>query len=67
MYNMEIYISNSMLCSINDKLEKFLVKDVFYRTCFAILHSIFNGMKRNNCFYVVVVVSNNIAFVFDLT
>ena len=27
---MEIYISDSMLCSINDKLEKSLVKDVYF-------------------------------------
>ena len=44
MCNMEINISDSMLCSINDKQEKSLTKDVyFYRTCFAILLSIFNG------------------------
>ena len=29
VYNMEIYISNSMLYNINDKLETFLVKDVY--------------------------------------
>ena len=28
--NMEIYISDSMLCSINDKLEKILLKDVYF-------------------------------------
>ena len=30
VYNMEMYISNSILCSINDKLEKILVKDVYF-------------------------------------
>ena len=29
-YNMKMYISNGILCSINDKLEKFLVKDVYF-------------------------------------
>ena len=27
---MEIYISDSMLCCINDKLEKYLVKGVYF-------------------------------------
>ena len=28
--NMEMYISDSMLCNINDILEKILVKDVYF-------------------------------------
>ena len=28
--HIEIYISDSMLCSINDQLEKLLVKDVYF-------------------------------------
>ena len=30
MYNMEVYISDSILSSINDKLEKILLKDVYF-------------------------------------
>ena len=29
---LEIYISHSMLCSINDKVENFLVKGVYFFT-----------------------------------
>ena len=45
--NLKIYIPNSMLHSINDKLEKYLVKYFFfYRTYFFIFSSIFNGKSE---------------------
>ena len=42
-----------MLCSINKKLEKFLVKDVYFllNICFAVLHSIFSGEKGMFVFF----------------
>ena len=40
----------------------------FYQTCFAILHSIFNGKYEKECLFLgYVVVVNNLAFVFDST
>ena len=43
VYDMEKYISNSMLCGINDKVEQNLVKySYLYQIYFAILDSIFN-------------------------
>ena len=30
VYNMEIYISDSILYSISDKLEKLLLKDIYF-------------------------------------
>ena len=56
VYDRKIYISNSMLFRIDDKLEKSLVKKYcfflffFYRTCFAILDSIFNGKCEKRMF-----------------
>ncbi len=57
------------MCSINEKMEKYLVKDVyFYGTFFAILHSIFNGKHEKECLFLCyVVVGNKVACVFDFT
>ena len=50
-----------MLCSINDKMEKFLVKDVFlYQTCFTISNSIFNGVKKEYLFLCYGVFDSNV-------
>ena len=40
----------------------------FYWICFSILHKIFNGIFEKKCLFLcyVVIVGNNVAFVFDL-
>ena len=54
--NMEMYISDNIFWSINDKLETILVKDVYFFTervsLFCIAFSTVN-FKRNVCFYVM--------------
>ena len=41
---------------------------ICYRTCFAILHRIFNGKCEKRCLFLCyVVVGNSVAFVFDLS
>ena len=41
---------------------------IFYRTCFAILHSIFHGKcEKERLFLGYVDASNNVAFVYKLT
>ena len=67
---MEIYISDSMLCSINGKLEKFLVKDVYFFAEHVSLYYIAFSMvnvKKECLFLCYFVVGNNVVFVFDVT
>ena len=58
-----------VLYSINDKLKKFLVEDVYFFTQrVALLNSIFDDKcDKERLFLCYVVVGNNITFVFDLT
>ena len=42
---MEIYISSSMLCSINNKLERFLVKDVYFLLNMFCYYTAFSAVK----------------------
>ena len=69
--HMEISISDSMQPSINDKQE--IVGEIclffFYRTCFAILHSIINDMCEKESLFLcyVVVFAKNVALVSHLT
>ena len=62
-------ISDNMLCSINDKLEKILVKDIHFFTEHVSLYYItFSTVSlKKECLILCHVVGNNVAFVFYLT
>ena len=65
--DMETYISDSMLYSINDKLENILEKGVFTEHVSLYCITFTTVKMKRNVFLCCVLVDKNVAFVFELT